>query len=81
MNRRQKRNLQKKNLRGFARKKRCITSERELLTESNTECEPCRYFEICMERRGKCRDFVDYEAVKQKVREEIENLRKGTAFV
>lgn len=82
MNRRQKRNLLKKNLRESARKKSAITYSRESTSaEQNTDCKPCRYFEICMERRGRCRDFEDYEAIKQKVRVEIENLRKGTDVV
>lgn len=60
-------------------KKPTTTSEKELLTESNTDCKPCRYFDICMERRGRCKDFADYEAIKQKVREEIENINRGRA--
>ena len=30
-----------------------------------------------MEQRGRCREFIDYEMVKAKVRDEIESLNRS----
>ena len=37
-------------------------------------CPRCKHYQICMEQRGACKEFIDYEAIKKKVRDEIEGL-------
>lgn len=48
--------------------------------ESQTEfieCNACDYMPVCMERRGRCTNFTNYETVKRKVSDEIERLNEA----
>lgn len=76
MNRRQKKSLQKKLLRQSLKRKTDTTLSRELSTEFG-ECNACDYMQVCMERRGRCTNFTNYEVVKRKVSDEIEKLNRA----
>ena len=76
MNRRQKKISQKKKLRESLKRKTDTILSKGLLTEFG-ECNACDYMQVCMERRGRCTNFTNYETVKRKVSDEIERLNKA----
>jgi len=76
MNRRQRRNQQKKEIRKSQKAIKDLLYGKKQ-TQYTADCLACAHFEECMERRGKCRSYYNYADVKRKVAEEIENLRKG----
>lgn len=41
------------------------------------DCPRCKYFSQCMEQRGRCREFIDYEEIKEMVKNEIEGLNNS----
>ena len=41
------------------------------------ECPRCKHYDTCIEQRGICRDYIDYETIKEKVRDEISALNES----
>ena len=48
---------------------------------SKDVCATCTHYDVCMERRGRCKDYQTYEDIKEKVRKEIEELRKNNKVI